>query len=116
MKSEHNAYRTKVKAMMQDKDAIISKLREQVKATAGPASPAAATPPEPSPAAETPQRDVNNEVAKYKKGMEESERAQNLLKEQVRALKEELSSYERANKRDQTPQEYLKSIVIAYME
>ena len=116
LKAEHQAYRKKVQQMMLDKDAVVSKLREQLKAvearsTGGsgnaPGTPAPAPPqvaPDPSPVIEA----ANNDMAKYKKGLEESEKARALLANHIEALKEEISVYERQSKRDAAPQEYLK--------
>jgi len=131
LKAEHQAYRKKVQQMMLDKDAVVTKLREQLKAAeargggAGGGGASGAAEPPGTPVPIPPQMEpspvmvmeaANNDAAKYKKGLEESEKAKALLANHIEALKEELSVYERQSKRDAAPQEYLKNIVIAYME
>ena len=46
----------------------------------------------------------------------EGERLRMMLSEQASALKEEIERKERLSQRDNAPMEYLKNIVIAYME
>ena len=113
MKAEHQAYRKKVQNMMQDKDKMISNLREQVKSSV-PSSDGAAplAVPDKSDISES----LNNELHRYKKAFEDEAKAKKLLSDHVDALKEELAGFRRSKTVEDTPQEYLKNIVMAYME
>jgi len=143
LREEHQAYRSKVKKMLQEKDKELAALRE--KARSGPeVGPAAAQPPMHLPAQDAQPSNIprtendavadllqaarvqaqrDDEVSKYQtqireleKGIRDAEKVRHLQAEQVGALKEEVKRQDRLQQRDHAPMEYLKNIVIAYME
>jgi len=140
LRQEHQAYRTKVKKMMHEKDMEITTLRERAKQSnsSGPAAAVVEPPQHIAPPPEVNkegqemadliraarvQAQRDEEVSKYQtqireleKGVKEGDRVRTLLSEQVNALKEEIKRQDRQHQRDHAPMEYLKNIVISYME